>query len=60
VAVAEWLEMLATVSKVLGLIPCEVIKIFPECLRLVSLLAYVWATLSTGTTRAAYGNVLTQ
>ena len=34
-AVAEWLEMLATVSKVLGSIPGEVTKILPECRRLV-------------------------
>ena len=47
------------VSKVLGSIPGEVTKILPECWRLViSVSLCLGDTFSTGTTRAAYGNVL--
>jgi hypothetical protein len=56
--VAEWLEMLTSVSKVLGSIPGEVTKVLLECRRLVISITYVWVTLSTGTMRAAYRNVL--
>ena len=54
---AEWLEMLATVSKVLGSIPGEVTKILPECRRLViSTSGLDFPLVQRG---AAYGNVLT-